>query len=173
VEVDPAGRGNNREEEAQMETQRSNVLDMLLIAATILAVPMGAYHLSIGLYTQAAMAFMAGGAGVMLLSGWDPAAAWVERDTEPVEEIPLYSLSTPVLIRVAEAQGDCIRKYAVDDTWTSESSGKLSHPLCRAAAYSLASAMSDLLAGEAEAGQRISCQCPLMDRQITFALQAA
>jgi hypothetical protein len=86
---------------------------MLLIAATILAVPMGAYHLSIGLYTQAAMAFMAGGVGVMLLSGWDPAAVWVEQDTEPVEEIALYSLSTPVLIRVAEAQGDCIKVSSV------------------------------------------------------------
>ncbi len=80
----------------------------------------------------------------MLLSGWDPAAVWIEQDTEPVEEIPLYSLATPVLIRVVEAQGECIRKYAVDDTWAAESWGKLSHPLCRAAAYSLASAMSDL-----------------------------
>ncbi len=152
-----------------MDTYRLTYLDILLIGATVIAVPLGMYFFSVGLYSHGALAWSAAiVAGVIVV--YTPTTSEIGLEIGATGVI--LGMPAPVTAQVTSAKGECALGYLVGDTWTVYQNGRVSQPLCSAAAEALASRAGEMV--QMGVGQRISatCKCPL-GRQVTFELSAA
>ncbi len=106
------------------------------------------------------------------------AAGHTELDREPAIAghallEPVYAISPSVggaTFVVTDALGVCPRGFQVSDVFSADAEGRLSRPLCKAAAGTL-----EALAKEAKGGDgftpQVSCICPMGDRHLTFELR--
>jgi len=157
-----------------MNKPRVASLDLFLLLAMVVSAPVGWFLLSIGLYTQAAMAWGAGAVGVMCALGWNP----LSRRAEAREIVLAFSVphvTAPASIRVVESVGNCFLGYRPGDAWEVNGAGVLSRSLCRPALVSLLQRLdpAKVLPGSEEESEPTICVCPLQRGQVAFRVQAA
>ena len=126
-------------------------------------------------------------ASVMILGLYTAAASGETQETMP--EIIAEALTTqgnvpgiewidevqrappvPVAMRVVKVSGACALGFLPGDKWTVGADGKLSRPICAAAAKAFDALEDD--AWESGLLPEITCVCPLAVPEVTFALEA-
>jgi hypothetical protein len=99
--------------------------------------------------------------------------AFVEREPAIVGHAllePVYAISPSAgaaSFVVTDAAGICPRGFKVNDVFTADAEGRLSRPLCKAAASTLEALVQDAR-GENGFTPQVSCICPMGDRHLTF-----
>ena len=152
-----------------MRGLKLNFIDSLFLIMAIAAIPVGAYHASIGLYTQAAIALGAAAIGLALVLGWNPDAVFVAgiRQINSLQG----ALSVPAVATITAAQGTCTLGYEAGSIWAVDNQRELSRPICRAAGDAILSALSSAQGETTKAGRQVTCDCPLKLGRVTFAIQ--
>ncbi|MBM2826419.1 MAG: hypothetical protein HW403_483 [Dehalococcoidia bacterium] len=151
-------------------TLQLSFVDLLFLVAVLVAIPVGVYHVIIGLYAQGAMALGAAAVGLGWIMGWNPPAIPTTSSTvQPVTIAPMPLM--PVSIMVIGSQGSCLLAYRPGDAWAIDEWGHLSQPLCSAAVAALTPVLGSPETIQEE-GQ-FPCKCPLFKGQVTFARRAA
>ncbi|GEM_PF-6754699 len=135
------------------------------------AIPIAVWHIAAGLYHLALIAAFATVVGVAIeVTGWNP---WRVSKAEPELELmdSLLAPTVPLTVRVVSARGICPLGFQRGDVWVASGEGHLSSKLCRPAVRSLGAVLQPPI-GE-RIGQVVSCQCPLGDRELEFAVAKA
>ena len=98
-----------------------------------------------------------------------PAAYAAEPELELMDLLPIAPLA-PVTIGITRDIGVCPLGFRRGDSWIVDTDGHISKQLCRPAITALGSMLHATQHGELD--QEVPCRCPLIDRQVFFAVQS-
>ena len=90
-------------------------------------------------------------------------------ELELMDMLPIAPLA-PVTIGITGDIGVCPLGFRRGDAWIVDSNGHISRQLCRPAITALGSMLHATQHGEPD--QEVACRCPLIDRQVLFAVQS-
>ena len=132
---------------------------LLIVFLVVIMVPLGTYSVSRERQDEQRWELNAEGA----------AASAGGPELELMDMLPVAPLA-PVTVGITRDIGVCPLGFRRGDAWFVDSDGHISRQLCRPAITALGSMLHATQQGEPD--QEVACLCPLIDRQVLFAVQS-
>ena len=146
---------------------RNAIFGIILCSGVLLT----ATHLWLGLYPMAAIVALATVLGMLLIGTEHVSPVALALRPELALSSHIAPAHGPVTLKAVRSVGDCARGYGQAEEWTIASDGTVSPQICRAAAEAVAPLLGSIDTwGTSLAG--IDCSCPMVNRCVTFSLQA-
>lgn len=163
----------NRVERSDQKRFTFRMTDRILAGMLGVGTLVAGFYVTLGLYHLAAMAALATAVGGVML-GLDYSVRFARRFRPELRLLTMIEgmtmierLPEPITVRAVRVDGGCAWGYQESDSWIISPGGGAMPAICRAAAEGLGPTLHEAYSNEHPV--QFACNCPLMDRQVSFA----